>query len=50
MERRDRIVLQKVLSEIGIAQEMMGNCTVEQFTDEKKIRIATPVTSVTGSQ
>ena len=26
MERRDRIILQKVLSEINIAQKMMDNC------------------------
>ena len=29
MERRDRIILQKVLSEIDIAQEMMGRLHTE---------------------
>lgn len=28
MERRDRIILQKVLHEIGIAQDMMGRMLV----------------------
>ena len=31
MERRDRIILQKVLSEINVAQEMMGHCSLDQF-------------------
>ena len=31
MERRDRIILQKVLSEITVAQEMMGHCSLDQF-------------------
>ena len=31
MERRDRIILNKVLSEIHIAQEMMDGNTLEQF-------------------
>ena len=31
MERRDRIILQKVLSEINIAQKMMDNCSLVEF-------------------
>lgn len=33
MERRDRIVLEKILREIAVAQEMMGNHTLEGFPD-----------------
>ena len=31
MEHRDRIILQKVLSEINIAEEMMAGCALEDF-------------------
>ena len=31
MERRDQIMIKKVLSEISIAQEMVGDQTLEQF-------------------
>ena len=46
MERRDRIILQKALSEIGIAQEMMGNCTVEQFTQNEMLMRAVGMTVI----
>ena len=31
MERRDRIILRKVLDEIQIALEMMDSCSLESF-------------------
>lgn len=46
MERRDRIILQKVLSEIGIAREMMGNCTVEQFKQNEMLMRAVGMTVI----
>ena len=37
MERRDRIILQKVLSEINIAQKMMDGCTLERFRQNEML-------------
>lgn len=31
MEHRDSVILRKVLSEIRVAQQMMGNCSYEAF-------------------
>ena len=46
MERRDRIILQKVLSEIEIAQEMMDSCTVEQFRQNEMLKRAVGMTVI----
>lgn len=46
MERRDRIILQKVLSEIDIAQSMMNNCTLEQFEQNEMLMRAVCMTVI----
>ena len=46
MERRDRIVLQKVVNEIQIAQEMMGGCTLEQFKKNEMLMRAVGMTVI----
>lgn len=46
MERRDRVILQKVLSEIGIAQEMMGGCSLGQFTQNEMLMRAVGMTVI----
>ena len=46
MERRDRIILQKVLSEIGIAQEMMGGCSLDQFKQSEMLMRAVGMTVI----
>ncbi len=46
MERRDRIILQKVLSEIDIAREMMGGCTLEQFKGNEMLMRAVGMTVI----
>jgi len=46
MERRDRIILQKVLSEISIAQKMMDNCTLEQFEKNEMLMRAVGMTVI----
>lgn len=46
MERRDRIILQKVLSEIDIAQKMMDNCTLEQFKQNEMLMRAVGMTVI----
>ena len=46
MERRDRIILQKVLSEIAIAQQMMDGCTMEQFLQKEMLMRAVGMTVI----
>ena len=46
MERRDRIVLQKVLSEIDIARTMMDGCTLEQFKQNEMLMRAMGMTVI----
>ena len=46
MGRRDRIVLQKVLSEVGIAQTMMDGCTLEQFKQNEMLMRAVGMTVI----
>ena len=46
MERRDRIILQKVLSEIAIAQKMMDGCTLEQFLQNEMLMRAVGMTVI----
>ena len=46
MEHRDRIILQKVLSEIGIAQEMMEGCTLDQFRQNEMLMRAVGMTVI----
>ena len=46
MERRDRIILQKVLSEISIAQKMMDTCTLEQFEQNEMLMRAVGMTVI----
>ncbi len=46
MDRRDRIILQKVLSEIAIAQEMMADCTLEQFISSQMLMRAVGMTVI----
>lgn len=46
MERRDSIILQKVLSEIEIAQQMMDGCTLEQFKQNEMLMRAVGMTVI----
>lgn len=46
MEHRDRILLQKVLSEIEIAQKMMDGCTLEQFERNEMLKRAVGMTVI----
>ena len=46
MERRDRIILQKVLSEIGIAQQMMNGCSLEAFRQNEMLMRAVGMTVI----
>ena len=46
MERRDRIILQKVLSEIAIAQDMMGGCTLDGFRQNEMLMRAVGMTVI----
>ena len=46
MERRDRIILQKVLSEIDIAQDMMSGCSLEDFKRNEMLMRAVSMTVI----
>ncbi len=46
MERREQIILQKVLSEIDIAQKMMGGCALEQFKQDEMLMRAVGMTVI----
>ena len=46
MERRDRIILQKVFNEITIAQQMMDGCTMEQFLQSEMLMRAVGMTVI----
>lgn len=36
MQRRDYIIIQKVISEINIGQEMLGDTTLQDFLQDEK--------------
>ncbi len=46
MEHRDRIILQKVLTEIRIAQEMMAGCTLAEFKQNEMLMRAVGMTVI----
>ena len=46
MEHRDRLILQKVVSEIGVAQEMMGGCSLVQFGENEMLMRAVCMTVI----
>ena len=46
MDRRDRIILQKVLSEISVAQQMMDGCSLEQFEQNEMLMRAVGMTVI----
>ena len=46
MERRDQIILQKVLSEIQIAQEMMHGSALEEFSQSELLKRAVSMTVI----
>ena len=46
MERRDKIVLEKVLSEIKIARKMMAGCSLEEFRQNEMLMRAVSKTVI----
>ena len=46
MSRRDKVVLQKVISEINIGAEMIGDTTLEQFNADEKLKRAICMTVI----
>ena len=46
MENRDRIILQKVLSEIEVARTMMDGCNMEQFKQNEMLMRAVGMTVI----
>ena len=46
MEHRDRVILQKVLSEIDVARDMMNGCTFEAFRQNEMLMRAVGMTVI----
>ncbi len=46
MERRDRIILQKVLSELSLAQKITADCSLEQFKQDEILMRAVCMTAI----
>lgn len=46
MQRKDSIILQKVLSEIDICFQMLGDSTLEVFLDDEKLKRAVAMTVI----
>ena len=46
MNRRDEIILQKVLSEVKIADGMMKNCSLAEFLDNEMLERAVCMTVI----
>ncbi|MCD8149281.1 MAG: DUF86 domain-containing protein [Clostridiales bacterium] len=46
MQRRDRIIIQKVISEINIGQEMLGDISLQDFLKDEKLKRAVAMTVI----
>lgn len=46
MSRRDKIILQKVISEIAIGEDMLGDIRLEQFIADEKLKRAICMTVI----
>ena len=46
MQHRDSIILKKVLSEISVAFDMLGNTSLEEFLNDEKLKRAVAMTVI----
>jgi uncharacterized protein with HEPN domain len=46
MQRRDRIIIQKVVSEIKIGSDMIGNTSLHDFLTDEKLKRAVSMTVI----
>lgn len=46
MQRKDFIILRKVLSEISIGLEMLGSATLDEFLNDEKLKRAVAMTVI----
>ena len=46
MQHRDKIIIQKILSEIDIAFEMLGDCDELSFVNDEKLKRAVGMTVI----
>lgn len=44
MQHRDKIILQKVISEIDIGTAMLGNCSLDDFLENEMLKRALGMT------
>jgi uncharacterized protein with HEPN domain len=46
MQRRDRIIIQKVISEIQIGRDMIGSVQLDEFLQDEKLKRAVAMTVI----
>lgn len=46
MERRDSIILDKILKEIAVAEEMLGSLSLDAFVEDEKLKRAICMTVI----
>jgi len=46
MDKRDSVILRKVLAEISVAQKMLGGCTLSEFLDNEMLKRAVCMTVI----
>ena len=46
MQHRDKIILQKIVSEINIAEDMLGTCDLDKFLNDEKLKRAVSMTII----
>ena len=46
MQRRDKIILQKIISEINLEFEMLGDISLENFLEDEKTKRAVAMTAI----
>lgn len=46
MQHRDKIILQKVISEIDIGFQMLGDASLEEFSSDEKLKRAISMTVI----
>lgn len=46
MQRRDIIVIKKIISEINVGENLLGNCSMEEFLDNELLKRAMAMTVI----
>lgn len=46
MRRRDIVVMKKIISEIGVGEDLLGKCSLEEFMDNELVKRAIAMTII----